>query len=107
MSTLIPRPSSVRLRQLLKASCEVFQTVYNPDNIRTGNKILRRKMKGPAAISYYPIESPVKFRHIRAAYPMFEFPNTPDEHRITMNELRKRKGKGPPKKKEDTGKRRR
>ncbi|KAK9325945.1 mitochondrial ribosomal subunit S27-domain-containing protein [Lipomyces orientalis] len=87
MSTLAPRPSTQRMRQLLKTSCEIFQTVFNPDSVRTGNKVLRRKMKGPAVISYYPIESPVKFRHIRAAYPMFEFPNTADEHRVAMNEL--------------------
>ncbi|KAK9369599.1 mitochondrial ribosomal subunit S27-domain-containing protein [Lipomyces kononenkoae] len=107
MSTLVTRPSAQRLRQLWKTSCEIFQTAYNPDSIRTGNKVLRQKLKGPAVISYYPVESPVKLRHIRAAFPMFKFPNTEDEHRVMMNELRKRRGKGPPKKKEDTGKRRR
>ncbi|KXH66094.1 hypothetical protein CSAL01_06698 [Colletotrichum salicis] len=47
----VPR---ARLLDLMKAQCEVFATVYNPERLRTGNKILRQRLKGPAIADYYP-----------------------------------------------------
>ncbi|KAK4190247.1 mitochondrial ribosomal subunit S27-domain-containing protein [Podospora australis] len=47
----VPR---ARLLDLLKARCELFSTTFNPEGIRTGNKILRQRLKGPALASYYP-----------------------------------------------------
>ncbi|KAK1689857.1 mitochondrial ribosomal subunit S27-domain-containing protein [Colletotrichum godetiae] len=47
----VPR---ARLLDLMKAQCEVFATVYNPEGLRTGNKILRQRLKGPAIADYYP-----------------------------------------------------
>ncbi|KAJ0328028.1 hypothetical protein COL5a_005232 [Colletotrichum fioriniae] len=47
----VPR---ARLLDLMKAQCEVFATVFNPEGVRTGNKILRQRLKGPAIADYYP-----------------------------------------------------
>ncbi|KAL1841408.1 hypothetical protein VTJ49DRAFT_7085 [Mycothermus thermophilus] len=47
----IPR---ARLLDLMRARCELFGTTFNPEGIRTGNKILRQRLKGPALASYYP-----------------------------------------------------
>lgn len=50
------RPSHFFARATLtaQARCELFSTTFNPEGIRTGNKILRQKLKGPALASYYP-----------------------------------------------------
>ncbi|SPQ27472.1 749ddb20-f2c5-4a45-a04d-371ca6158b27 [Thermothielavioides terrestris] len=47
----VPR---ARLLDLMRAQCELFSTTFNPEGIRTGNKILRQRLKGPALASYYP-----------------------------------------------------
>jgi small subunit ribosomal protein S33 len=38
----------------LQAQCEIFSTVYNPDGLRLGNKVLRQRLRGPAFAAYYP-----------------------------------------------------
>ena len=38
----------------VQVRCQVFSTTYNPEGIRTGNKILRQRLRGPALASYYP-----------------------------------------------------
>lgn len=40
-----------------QAQCRVFETTFNPDRLRMGNKILRQRLKGPALASYYPRKS--------------------------------------------------
>ncbi|KAK1594948.1 mitochondrial ribosomal subunit S27-domain-containing protein [Colletotrichum navitas] len=47
----VPR---ARLLDLMRAQCEVFATTFNPEGLRTGNKILRQRLKGPSLASYYP-----------------------------------------------------
>ncbi|KAL0941016.1 mitochondrial 37S ribosomal protein mS33 [Colletotrichum truncatum] len=47
----VPR---ARLLDLMKAQCDIFATVFNPQGVRTGNKILRQRLKGPTLASYYP-----------------------------------------------------
>lgn len=37
-----------------QAQCDVFATVYNPEGLRLGNKVLRQRLRGPALASYYP-----------------------------------------------------
>ncbi|KAK9380424.1 mitochondrial 37S ribosomal protein mS33 [Kockiozyma suomiensis] len=86
--SLAGRPSASRMRQLMKTSCAVFETFYNPFNIRTGNKVLRKKFAGPTVASYYPQKPPVSMQTIRKAFPMFEFPLPEDElFRFQMNEV--------------------
>ncbi|EAQ83822.1 hypothetical protein CHGG_10226 [Chaetomium globosum CBS 148.51] len=41
-------------RARLLALMKLFSTTYNPEGIRTGNKILRQRLRGPALASYYP-----------------------------------------------------
>lgn len=38
----------------IQVRCQIFSTTFNPEGIRTGNKILRQRLKGPALASYYP-----------------------------------------------------
>ena len=37
-----------------QARCNVFATVYNPEGLRLGNKVLRQRLRGPALAAYYP-----------------------------------------------------
>lgn len=43
-----------RLLTTSQVRCQIFSTTYNPEGIRTGNKILRQRLRGPALASYYP-----------------------------------------------------
>jgi small subunit ribosomal protein S33 len=45
------RPAVVAL-QALQSS--IFQTTHNPQNLRLGTKYLRRALRGPAVVAYYP-----------------------------------------------------
>ncbi|KAK9464113.1 mitochondrial 37S ribosomal protein mS33 [Lipomyces oligophaga] len=96
------RPPLERLQALLKTTCYVFDNFYNPEHIRSGNKILRKPLRGPALIKYYPPKSPVTKRDIRQAFPFLDFREADpvDAFRIAINDARRRRGKGPPKKKE-------
>ncbi|KAK9457140.1 Mitochondral 37S ribosomal protein S27 [Dipodascopsis uninucleata] len=93
-------PSLKRLFKLYESSCKIFDTVWNPENVRTGNKILRRKLKGPAVIKYYPATPSVKLKDITKEFPMFYFRDMDREPVNMMNEVRRRRGKGPPRKKD-------
>ncbi|AEO61772.1 hypothetical protein MYCTH_2312323 [Thermothelomyces thermophilus ATCC 42464] len=64
----VPR---ARLLDLMRARCELFSTTFNPDGIRTGNKILRQRLKGPALASYYPRKI-VTFRQFQDAFKPLE-----------------------------------
>lgn len=44
----------IALTNSAQARCRVFATTFNPDGVRTGNKILRQRLKGPALAAYYP-----------------------------------------------------
>ncbi|KAF3940724.1 hypothetical protein ABW19_dt0204026 [Dactylella cylindrospora] len=37
-----------------QVSCRVFNTTFNPTGERTGNKVLRERLKGPSMMEYYP-----------------------------------------------------
>ncbi|KAK4250132.1 mitochondrial ribosomal subunit S27-domain-containing protein [Corynascus novoguineensis] len=64
----VPR---ARLLDLMRARCELFATTFNPEGIRTGNKILRQRLKGPALASYYPRKI-VTFRQFQDAFKPLE-----------------------------------
>ncbi|KAK0706555.1 mitochondrial ribosomal subunit S27-domain-containing protein [Lasiosphaeria miniovina] len=51
----VPR---ARLLELMKAQCQLFSTTFNPERVRTGNKILRQRLRGPALAAYYPRKGP-------------------------------------------------
>ncbi|KAJ7281860.1 mitochondrial ribosomal subunit S27-domain-containing protein [Mycena rebaudengoi] len=81
---------SSTLRGLTRLRCEIFQTSYNPRNLRTGAKYLRARLRGPSMATYYPPRiSIVEFMH---KYPKFGMT------RVADVEAKKRRGKGTPKK---------
>ncbi|KAK0626140.1 mitochondrial ribosomal subunit S27-domain-containing protein [Immersiella caudata] len=47
----VPR---ARLLDLMKAQCQLFSTTFNPEGLRLGNKVLRKRLLGPSFVSYYP-----------------------------------------------------
>merc|ERR1712093_264387 len=47
----VPR---ARILDLMKVQCKIFSTTFNPEALRLGNKVLRRRLKGPALAAYYP-----------------------------------------------------
>ena len=56
---------------VLQAQCDVFSTTYNPEGIRTGNKILRQRLKGPSLAAYYP-KKMLKFRDFQEEFGQLE-----------------------------------
>ncbi|KAL2017803.1 hypothetical protein VTK56DRAFT_1666 [Thermocarpiscus australiensis] len=95
----VPR---ARLLDLMKARCELFSTTFNPDGIRTGNKILRQRLKGPALASYYPRKL-VTFRDFSKEFATLnlETDNEEEIERLEHIAALKARGKGAPKKKKE------
>ena len=46
-------PSASRLDQVVKLRTEIFGTTYNPESLRTGSKVLKARLRGPAMLRYY------------------------------------------------------
>lgn len=90
-------PPAARLAQLAQLSCKIFNNVYNPTCTRTGNKVLRRRLVGPALTSYYP-QKLLHFRDVKAAYPDLGLVDVEEKERLDEIARRKRRGKGAPKK---------
>lgn len=57
-----------RIRALQKVRCAVFNSVFNPNNLRLGNKVLRQRLRGPSVASYYPPRVGT-FRQLKNLYP--------------------------------------
>ncbi|KAK1761163.1 mitochondrial ribosomal subunit S27-domain-containing protein [Echria macrotheca] len=100
----IPR---ARLLDLMKARCQLFSTTFNPDGIRTGNKVLRQRLRGPALVQYYPGRLP-GIKELRQAFASqgLDCIDEAEEDRLEHIEGLKARGKGAPKKKKggDTAK---
>ncbi|EEQ29100.1 hypothetical protein McanMca71_000853 [Microsporum canis] len=89
-----------RILDLLKVQCRIFSHTFNPEGLRLGNKILRQRLRGAALASYYPRKT-VSFRDLQDAYRPMGL-ETYDPERLyheEMNQIRKLRGKGAPKKK--------
>lgn len=54
---------------------------YNPERTRTGNKILRQRLKGPSVAAYYPRRLPT-IKDLRKAYPDLETWDEDEEDRL-------------------------
>ncbi|KAF2238554.1 hypothetical protein EV356DRAFT_529010 [Viridothelium virens] len=87
-----------RVLDLMKVQCRIFNTTFNPDRLRTGNKILRQRLRGPTLAQYYP-RRVVTIGDLRKAYPDYEVWDEKEEERLEHVGMLKAKGKGPPKKK--------
>ncbi|RKP09613.1 mitochondrial ribosomal subunit S27-domain-containing protein [Thamnocephalis sphaerospora] len=93
--------AKARLATLAQLTARLFDNVYNPTGVRTGNKVLRQRLIGPAVSTYYPDwygKEPRILRKISRAFPELELVNVANEERIDELERRKRRGKGAPKK---------
>ncbi|KAK5256545.1 hypothetical protein LTR16_003024 [Cryomyces antarcticus] len=98
---LTPKNHCPRIAQLtvhFQAQCRIFSTTFNPTNIRTGNKVLRQRLKGSALAAYYP-RKVVTIRDLQKLYPNFETWDEEQEDRVEHILIQKSRGKGAPKKK--------
>ncbi|KAF9346881.1 hypothetical protein BGX26_001618 [Mortierella sp. AD094] len=87
-----------RLALINKISTAIFGNVYNPQGIRTGNKILRQRLVGPTINSYYPNVKQIKLREITKMAPEMNLVDQGEKVRLEDLAERKKRGKGPPKK---------
>ncbi|OBT68151.1 hypothetical protein VE03_01583 [Pseudogymnoascus sp. 23342-1-I1] len=87
-----------RVVDLIKTQCKIFSTAFNPERLRTGNKILRQRLKGPVLAAYYP-RRVATLKDLRKAYPQLKTWNEKEETRLENVAITKSRGKGPPKKK--------
>ncbi|KAM7184119.1 Mitochondrial ribosomal subunit S27 domain containing protein [Rhypophila sp. PSN 637] len=93
----VPR---ARILDLMKAQCQLFSTTFNPDGIRTGNKILRERLKGPSVVSYYPRKM-FTYRDFMTEFKNLDLFVENEEEADRLEHLAgvKARGKGAPKKK--------
>ncbi|KZZ88857.1 Ribosomal protein S27/S33, mitochondrial [Ascosphaera apis ARSEF 7405] len=90
---------------LQKAQCRIFESTYNPSNLRLGNKVLRQRLRGPALAAYYPRKT-VSFRDLQDMYRSMglETENEEEVLRLDRVEYAKSRGKGTPAKKTEADK---
>jgi small subunit ribosomal protein S33 len=95
-------PPVQRLRALASASCKVFNTTFNPEGLRLGNKILKQRLRGPALLNYYNLDVKIAKDMIkqmaRINPQVYSAVDPKEEERLFGIEMRKRRGKGAPKK---------
>ncbi|CAF9913575.1 MAG: hypothetical protein GOMPHAMPRED_007968 [Gomphillus americanus] len=84
-----------RILDLIKTQCRIFSTIFNPERLRLGNKILRQRLKGPSIAAYYP-PRPVPFGKFRRAYKQMgnTVENEDEDDRLEKVEELKARGKG-------------
>jgi hypothetical protein len=63
-------------------SCRIFSTTFNPTATRTGNRILRERLKGPSFLEYYPRHA-VKIQDLKRAFPMAYFVDEEEKTRLS------------------------
>lgn len=55
MKVCIPTPIyGAAVTNETQVQCQIFSSTFNPEGIRTGNKVLRQRLRGPALAAYYP-----------------------------------------------------
>ncbi|KXN91936.1 Mitochondrial 37S ribosomal protein S27 [Leucoagaricus sp. SymC.cos] len=81
---------------LTRARAEIFQTAFNPNSVRTGAKYLRRRLRGPSMLAYYP--PTINLAKVVRRYPQLEMVNDDEQMRLEDIEFLKKRGKGTPKK---------
>lgn len=69
------------LMRNIQVRCRIFSTNYNPDALRTGNKILRQRLRGPALAAYYPRRGPT-LKDLHKAFPDLETWDEAEEDRL-------------------------
>ncbi|KAK0634530.1 mitochondrial ribosomal subunit S27-domain-containing protein [Bombardia bombarda] len=93
----VPR---ARMLELVKAQCQLFSTTFNPEGVRTGNKILRQRLKGPALAAYYPRKI-ITIRDFQKEFAPLDLmiDDEVEDDRLEHIAALKARGKGAPKKK--------
>ncbi|KAK6347066.1 mitochondral 37S ribosomal protein S27 [Orbilia brochopaga] len=86
-----------RILDLMRVSCRIFNTTFNPTGERTGNKILRTRLKGPSLVQYYPKEY-LTIKQFKRGFPDLAISDEKEEYRVQQVEDHKLRGKGKPKK---------
>ncbi|KAL8647139.1 MAG: hypothetical protein Q9226_006556 [Calogaya cf. arnoldii] len=76
---------------------------FNPERTRTGNKILRQRLKGPSMAAYYPRRT-ATLKDLRALYPELDTWDDDEEDRLEHVALMKSRGKGAPSKSKESKK---
>jgi len=112
MASALKIPTKFRLQALAKAQSTVFQTPFNPNNLRTGDRYLTKKLKGPLLQTYYPPIRPVNFKQLNQIFvrtakangvtgrdlEYWKLPDLREEKRLERVAHNRKRGKGPPKK---------
>ena len=70
-----------RLAQLIETRSKIFGTVFNPNSLRTGSKILKARLRGPAMLRYYG-DRLSGFSALNAAIPNLELKDVAEETRF-------------------------
>lgn len=60
---------------------QVFNTTFNPTNLRTGNKVLRQRLRGPALLDYYLKRGPT-IKDMKKMWPEMRFVDEDEEQRV-------------------------
>lgn len=83
-SPALPSLSPARILTVVavrKLTAKIFNTTFNPTGIRTGNKILRQRLKGPALAEYYPPRK-ATIKDMRRLWPDMDFVDEDEEQRV-------------------------
>ncbi|KAK4058743.1 mitochondral 37S ribosomal protein S27 [Microbotryomycetes sp. JL221] len=90
-------PTAARLQQLTKLRSEIFGTTFNPDSLRTGSKVLKARLRGPAMLRYYG-DRLSGWASLNKAFPGLNLIDHTENQRLVDLEARRRRGKVTPKK---------
>jgi small subunit ribosomal protein S33 len=90
-----------RLAALTRLRSIIFQTSYNPTSQRTGAKYLKRRLRGPSMIEYYPNE--LSISAINKNFRGLDLVDEYEETRLQDVADKKKRGKGAPKKAKSAG----
>jgi len=85
-----------RLAALTRLRSIIFQTSYNPTSQRTGAKYLKRRLRGPSMIEYYPNQ--LSISSINREVQGLNLIDEDEEQRLQDVADKKKRGKGAPKK---------
>ena len=90
-----------RLAALTRLRSVVFQTSYNPTSTRTGAKYLKRRLRGPAMVDYYPQQLSISL--LNKQFEGLNLIDEDEEQRLQDVADKKKRGKGAPKKAKSAG----
>lgn len=90
-----------RLATLARLRSTIFQSSYNPTSQRTGAKYLKRRLRGPSMIEYYPNQ--LSIATLNKEFPGLNLVDEYEAQRLQDVADKKKRGKGAPKKAKSAG----